>query len=112
MVTATDIEKALERVHDESSFMHELLAGTLNWPIKGMPGSVEEISYGWTKEELRAADLDKALLDGQVRQLADLDPAQPWGVFLLEFNSDKPFLAERGMTGVLRKVLRGLSKSD
>src|SRR6185503_10926551 len=72
---------------------------------------MEDITYGWSKQELRAADLDEKLVDGQVLQIANLDPNQPWGIFILEFKSVEAFRAERGMTGVLRKVLRGLVPS-
>lgn len=108
MALADQIQHALTSVHDEASFINQLLVGALQWPIDANVQSVGEIAYDWTEKELRAAELDKQILDGQVSQIANLHPNQPWGVFILEFTSDKPFLTERGMTGVLRKVLRGL----
>lgn len=111
MPTPQQTEHAVQKVRDQKSFIQELLVGALEWPIDGKPQSVEEIAYGWTQQELRAADLDKKILDGQVLQIANLRPNQPWGIFVLEFKDPAPFLTERGMTGVLRKVLRGLVPS-
>lgn len=111
MPTPAQIESALAKVKDWSSFQ-SLLIDTLGWNIEEAPAA-EDITYGWTKDELRAADLDNKLFEGKIRQFPPADGC-PWGIFLLEFNTDAPFADEahgRGMTDTLRKVLRGLVPS-
>src|SRR6266498_2636946 len=108
MIDKAEIERALLTVRDQSTFINNLLVDTLHWPIEGNVANVEEITYNWSAAELRTLDLEKRLVDGEVRQIANLDPKQPWGIFILEFKNPDAFIAERGMTGTLRKVLRGL----
>lgn len=104
MASAQQIEQALGRVKDQKSLLQELLSGALEWRIPEKAIQVSELGYGWTAEELRAAGIEKKLLDGQVRQL-QLRDKQPWGIFVVEFAATK---VERS---VLRKVLRGLVPS-
>ncbi|MFO0860649.1 MAG: hypothetical protein U0570_08840 [Phycisphaerales bacterium] len=108
MIDPRDIEKALAGVTDQGAFLR-LLSDTLRWPIDGK--SVEDVSYAWTEKDLRAAGLDKKVVDSRILQIANLDRHQPWGVFVIEFKNPDAFLAERGLTGVLRQVLRGLVPS-
>lgn len=108
MASATQLQTALAATRDQRSFIQKLLIDALCWEIPEDAEEVGEISYGWSQEDLRASELDKHLVDGSVWQLQRLNTNQPWGVFLLEFNSDKAFVSGRGMTGPLRKVLRGL----
>lgn len=108
MIDPKDIEKALGGVTDQGAFLR-LLSDTLRWPIDGK--SVEDVSYAWTEKDLRAAGLDKKVVDSRILQIANLDRNQPWGVFVIEFKNPNAFLAERGLTGVLRRVLRGLVPS-
>src|SRR5205809_5362407 len=103
-----DIKSALERVGDESSFINELLAVTLKWEIPDRITTLDEITYEWPKDEQKAPNVDKKLVGGRVLEVNLTGPAQHWGVFILEFNDPKVFSAERGMTGVLREVLRWL----
>jgi|GEM_PF-3364502 len=110
MASPAEIERSILKVKDQASFIRFLI-DTLEWPITGKPDELGEISYRWTQEELRAADLDKNINDGLVLQIANLHNKQPWGVFVLEFNSAEPFVTERGMAGPLRKILRGLVHS-
>jgi hypothetical protein len=102
-------EEALAKVTDESSFIQKLLIEALDWPIEGK--RVDDVSYQWSEKELRAAGLEAKVVDSRIFQIANLDPNQPWGVFVIEFKHSDAFLAERGMTGVLRQVLRGLVPS-
>jgi hypothetical protein len=50
------------------------------------------------------------LVDGKALQV-QLTTDQPWGIFILEFKNPDVFTSDRGMTGILRQVLRGLVKS-
>jgi hypothetical protein len=70
------VETALSKVKDESSFIQDVLIDVLDWPIDPKIKTVEEIAYDWTKDELRAADLDKKVVEGRIRQLAL--PDCPW----------------------------------
>src|SRR5687768_17751903 len=99
-------EAALSKVTDESSFIQEVLIDLLDWPIDPKIKTVEEIAYDWTKDELRAVNLDKKVVEGRIRQLAL--PDCPWGVFILEFKNPDVFQSGRGMTIPLRQVLSGL----
>jgi len=105
------IQQALERVRDQRSFLQGLLIDALGWEIPETAERIEDIAFGWTQEELRTADLTKHLIDGSVWQLQALRQEQPWGVFILEFKNADVFTTGRGMTGPLRKVLRGLVPS-
>ena len=109
MADARKIEQAIGRVKDQSSFIQELLIDALEWPIDEHTQQVEDISYEWSADELRTEGLDEKLVDGVVRQI--VLPGNPWGIFILEFNNPEVFTADRGMTGTLRKVLRGLVPS-
>lgn len=104
------IEQALKAANDQASFIQRLLIDALQWPIGDKVERVEDISYGWTQDELRAAGLEEHVLHGQVSQI-QLTANQPWGIFLLEFKSPDAFIKGRGMVGPLRKVLRGLVPS-
>jgi hypothetical protein len=59
---------------------------------------------------LRADGLDEHIVDGTIRQIRPFQ-GNPWGIFILEFKNPDVFAAGRGMTGTLRKVLRGLVPS-
>lgn len=111
MARPDDIQNALAKVRDQRSFIQRLLIDGLGWEIPTEAESLDEISFGWTADELRAQDLDKALLGGQVSQLQRLRADQPWGIFLLEFARPDVFETGRGMSGPLRRVLRGLVPS-
>ncbi len=108
MVTPEQIQQAISRVNDQTSFIQGLLYDTLQWPVDGGIEKVEDISFAWTAQELRAEGLDRHIVDGQVWQIQPLREKQPWAVFLLEFNNVNAFIKGRGLTGPLRKVLRGL----
>ncbi len=109
MATRQQIEDALRSVNNEATFIRRVLVDALEWPIEG--DSVEDVSYTWSAKDLRAAGLDARVVDSRIFQIANLDKNQPWGVFIIEFKHPDAFLAERGMTGVLRQVLRGLVPS-
>jgi hypothetical protein len=108
MTTPQRIESALKNVHDQRSFLKELLVGALEWPVGDRIEDLGEISYNWSAAELRLQGLEKQLIAGQVLQIQPLRQDQPWGIFILEFSRPDAFTAERGMTGFLRRVLRGL----
>ncbi|HEY3966340.1 MAG TPA: DNA methyltransferase [Planctomycetaceae bacterium] len=104
------IDQALTDVCDQSSFVQRLLVDALNWPIDSKAERIEDISYGWTQDELRAVELEKYVVEGQISQI-QLTADQPWGIFLLEFKSPDAFVKGRGIDGPLRQVLRGLVPS-
>jgi len=108
MPTPQEVEQAISGVHDQASFIQALLIDCLHWPVGEEAESLDDISYGWSSEELRAEGLDRHVVDGRIFQIQPLRAGQPWGVFLLEFTSDAAFTTGRGMTGPLRRVLRGL----
>jgi hypothetical protein len=103
---AREIEQALSRSGTVESFVHELLAETLEWPIPGGSDRLEDLTYDWTSADLRAAGLDAALVAGKAHQL--VLPGNPWGIFILEFQNEEALMSGRGMTGLLRQVLEGL----
>jgi hypothetical protein len=109
MTLAESIEIGLRNTHDFDSFMQGLLANVLQWPIDQGIGELQDIGFAWTAEELKALDLERHVLEGQIWQIQPLPvEKQPWGIFLLEFKHPDIFLKGRGLTGLLRKVLRGL----
>jgi hypothetical protein len=110
MSSSTAIAAAIPRVHDQQSFFKTLLAEQLEWPTSDV-SEIGDIAYGWSVEDLSAAELDKSLIDGNVWQLQPAEKGQPWGIFILEFKNPDALSPHRGMAGVLRKVLRGLVAS-
>ncbi|GAI51293.1 unnamed protein product, partial [marine sediment metagenome] len=110
MPTPEQILQAIEQVTDQESFINVLLRQTLGWEIPEGIGDVEEIAYAWSAEDLRAEGLDQKVVEGQVWQIQPLNAevGQQWGIFVLEFKNDQAFVTGRGLTGPLRKVLRGL----
>lgn len=108
MPSAEQIQQAIHNVTDQRSFIDNLLRQTLNWPIDLNFENIGEISYEWTDEELNAAGLSRNNLTGPVLQMQSLIQNQPWGIFVLEFANEEVFTTGRGLTGPLRKVLRGL----
>jgi hypothetical protein len=101
-------------VTDHATLLNALLAETLDWPLADKIARIDDIAYGWSQEELRAQDLEKHLLAGQVWQIQPFRTHQPWGIFLLEFKRSDLFGSKgamTGATGLLRKVLRGLVPS-
>ncbi|GAH87751.1 unnamed protein product [marine sediment metagenome] len=108
MTRTQQLEEILARVHDQKSFIQNLLIDGLGWEISEDVGRIEDICYEWTTEEIHAEGLTKKIIDGKVLQLKPIVTGQPWGIFILEFKNPDVFVKGRGMTGILRKVLRGL----
>ncbi len=104
MVAPADIASAIHRITDRTSFLRGLLGDTLEWPIPEAIEELHELGYGWTADDLRACGLERDLLDGHVWQI-HLRHGQPWGIFVVEFASDRVYRT------VLRRVLRGLVPS-
>lgn len=101
------IELAIKQVRDQQAFFNVLLASTLQWPVADTE-QIEDIAYGWSQQDLNAADLEKELVEGSIWQIQPAEQNQPWGIFVLEFKHEDSLSARRGMAGILRKVLRGL----
>ena len=110
MADPQEIETAIRRARNQEAFIQDLLIDALGWDIDPRADDVEEIGFEWSVAELRAAGLEKCLIDGTIRQIRPL-MGNPWGIFLLEFRNPDVFLARCGMTGPLRNVLRGLVRS-
>jgi len=110
MPTPEQIQQAIRDVTDQCSFIDRLLRETLGWPIHLDFRSIEDITYEWTDDELNTIGLSRDILTGPVLQMQSLeqDHEQPWGIFILEFANITPLVTGRGLTGPLRKVLRGL----
>ncbi|MFX0201312.1 MAG: Eco57I restriction-modification methylase domain-containing protein [Candidatus Hodarchaeota archaeon] len=111
MPTAEQIQQAIREVTDQRSFIDRLLHDTLGWPIElGFDPDIGDITYEWSDEELNAVGLSRDILSGPVLQMQSLEQEheQPWGIFILEFAHEAPLVTGRGLTGPLRKVLRGL----
>jgi len=104
------IEQAVRTVKDQAGFIKQLLGEGLDWPVERGVTKVEDIAYGWSKDDLQIDGLDKHFVDGQIWQIQPLDPGrkQPWGIFLLEFTKPDVFTSGRGITGPLRRILRRL----
>lgn len=103
--------KVLPKVQDFQSFTSLLLGEALGWPVPEDIEDPEDLTFEWSEDDLRTQGLDKYLRDGSVLQLQSLVPKQPWGIFIINFATPDVFGHGRGMTGVLRKVLRGLVSS-
>jgi len=108
MATPQQIEAAIKKVQDQTSFIKLLLKETLNWQIPDGVENIEDMSYIWTSDDLRVEGLDGKVVEGKVLQIQPMQQNQPWGIFLLEFKNADTFIKGRGLTGPLRKVLRGL----
>ncbi|MGO8751320.1 MAG: DNA methyltransferase [Thermoguttaceae bacterium] len=110
MADPQKIENAIRCVRNQKSFIQELLIDALGWDIDEHAEDVEDITFEWSADELRANDLDKHIVDGTIRQIRPVQ-GNPWGIFLLEFRNPDVFVTGRGLTGTLRNVLRGLVPS-
>ncbi len=110
MADPARIESAVKCARDQRAFIQDLLIDALGWDIDEQAEDIEEISFEWSADELRAEGLAKHLVDGTIRQIRPM-AGNPWGIFILEFNRPDVFATGRGMTGPLRKVLRGLVPS-
>ena len=108
MVAPQEVLNALGQVKDQRSFLNQFLAGPLGWPLAKGVEQIEDIGYQWTAQELQADGLDARLVDGQLLQIQPFRDNQPWGIFILEFKNPDVLTTGRGITGPLRKVLRGL----
>jgi len=108
MATPQQIEAAIKKVQDQTSFIKLLLKETLNWQIPDGIENIEDMAFTWTSDELRADALDAKVVDGKVLQIQPFQQDQQWGIFLLEFKNADAFVKGRGLTGPLRKVLRGI----
>jgi len=103
------IQQAIADTKDQASFIQRLLIDTLEWSLDERAMCVDDISYEWTADELRADDLDRHVVDNHIFQIQPpKETEMPWGVFIVEFRSPDAFTTGRGMTGPLRRILRGL----
>jgi hypothetical protein len=93
--------KSVREVEDLDSLLN-LLSEELDWPLDP-DYCQEDITFEWTADELRLPEsADERFQDGVVHQLRPMVRNQPWGIFLVQFKSDKIYKT------ALRQVLRGL----
>lgn len=105
-----DIERAIAGTRDQKTFIQRLLIDALGWELDERATDIEDISFDWSASDLRAEGLDQKIADGTIRQLRPTTD-NPWGIFLVEFNHPDAFTTGRGMTGPLRRILRGVVPS-
>ncbi|MDR2391743.1 MAG: Eco57I restriction-modification methylase domain-containing protein, partial [Planctomycetota bacterium] len=92
---------------DAESFVESILRNALGWPIsRELP--FEEIPYEWKPEEIGLDRVASGELAAAVRQVPPLVAGQPWGVFIVEMREGELFRHERGLAGILRRMLAGL----
>src|SRR5438874_11058635 len=78
------------------------LRDDLNWPIPEDAIS-DELTFDWTNEDLRLPEYAaERLRGGTIHQVRPLVPAQPWGIFVVEFADAHVYRTS------LRQILRGL----
>lgn len=82
------------------------LRDELDWPIEAADvEDLEDFAFDYTPEELGIEPRFAARID-RVRQLRDLAPNQPWGIFYIEFEGKKlPVMA-------LRRILASLVRAN
>ena len=106
MSIAQDIQNAIDQVRDQESFIQNLLVDTLNWELDPDALDIEDTAYEYTADELNSPLLDENC-NGRALQLT-FQTEIPWGVFLIEFAHEEPFVQARGLTMPLRQLLNAL----
>lgn len=106
MSIAQDIQNAIARVHDQESFIQRVLVDTLDWQLDPDALDIEDTAYEYTADELNSPLLDEKC-NGRALQLT-FQSEIPWGVFLIEFANEEPFVQSRGLTMPLRQLLNAL----
>ncbi|KKN15720.1 hypothetical protein LCGC14_0983100 [marine sediment metagenome] len=106
MSVAEDIQNAIGNVTDQESFIQRLLIDTLHWELDPDALDIEDTAYEYTADELNSPLLDEKC-NGRALQLT-FQTEIPWGVFLIEFAHDEPFVQARGLTMLLRQLLNAL----
>lgn len=86
------------QIEDEQS-LYTFLASELEWPIQSVPDTFE-----FFPDELGLTEAETQQIRA-VRQIANFEKGQPWGIFLVEFAGGRLYQT------ALRRVLRGLSES-
>lgn len=102
-----DIETAIAAARDQKTFIQRLLIDALQWELDDRATDIEDISFDWSATDLRAEGLDEKIAEGAIHQLRPMGD-NPWGIFIVEFKHPDAFTTGRGMTGPLRRILRGL----
>jgi hypothetical protein len=94
-------EEAVRSITDQQSLLR-FLNEHLEWQLPDNP-VMEEVTFQWDVQDLKVSNKTaERLQDGTVYQLRPMVEDQPWGIFLIEFNSDRVYKTD------LRNVLRGL----
>ena len=84
MATETSIDpkvifNALGRVSDEATFIQELFAVTLNWPIPDESiVKFEDISYDWEKDSRKAPNIEQAAALNRAERLFEVNFRSKW----------------------------------
>jgi len=106
MSIAQDIQNAIGQVSDQESFIQGVLVDTLDWQLDPDALDIEDTAYEYTADELNSPLLDEKC-NGRALQLT-FQSEIPWGVFLIEFANEEPFVQSRGLTMPLRQLLNAL----
>jgi len=106
MGSAAEIQAAISKIHDQESFIQRLLIESLDWDIDPDISQIEDTAYEYTAEELNSPLLDEKC-DGRALRIA-FQQDVPWGLFLIEFTHEAPFVQSRGLTMPLRQLLNAL----
>ena len=109
MVSAQNVYDAVIAVKDQETFIQNLLIDTLSWDIDPQTQDIEDTAYEWTSTELNMPLLDEKT-NGRALNIS-FQNNNGWGVFLLEFADEEPFLRSRGFTTILRQLLKALVPS-
>jgi hypothetical protein len=92
---------AVQRINDFNSLL-QFCGMKLGWDIDP-DYEFDELTFDWRQDELNLSDeATRRLRGGVVRQLREFAPGQPWGVFFVEFATEKVYRAS------LRQILRAL----
>ncbi len=92
--------QAISQIHGQDDFV-EFLRTELEWPIPLHIDRLEDVSIPHDLQ--RDFGFSQAKDRIQVSRLLNLDEDQPWGIFLFEFKTRRPYLSH------LRQLLRKLS---
>src|SRR5437868_600246 len=93
--------QAIQNVTDFESLIR-YLEDELEWPFQGIE-DVEDALYEFEPKQFGLDEKHSAKIKS-IKQIAPLTANQPWGIFWIDFGSQRPSVT------ALRGVLRGLVK--
>ena len=101
-------EEKVHSIKDIDSLL-TFLREELNWQLP--EGDISDITFDWTGTELNLSEsIHQKLKDGRIRQLQNFRTDQPWGIFVVDFDTDKFLVTPiRNMLRCLVSKKRGQS---